>query len=294
MKAVGVDRGAMSLMLLTVVLWAFSWVAMKHLASLIGPFDLVMVRYIIAFVVLLAVMLVTGQPLKLPPVWFTLGIAIFQTCAFQWLCQMALIGGGTGHVVMLAYTMPFWVVLFAWWLLDERPTYRHIAGFVFAGAGLVAVIAPWHGMGSLGGSLLALAGGICWGLGATLSKMLFKRHAPDVLNLAVWQMLLGALLSWPLTRIFPQRDIVWSADLYWGLAYMGIMASAVGWWLWLSVVRRVSATVAGMSSLGVPVLAVVFATLFLGEQASRSELVGVALIMTGLVIVTLAGARKLN
>jgi uncharacterized membrane protein len=49
-----------------------------------------------------------------------------------------------------------------------------------------------------------------------------------------------------------------------------------------------------MSSLGVPVLAVVFATLFLGEQASRSELVGVALIMTGLVIVTLAGARKLN
>jgi len=107
-------------------------------------------------------------------------------------------------------------------------------------------------------------------------------------------MLLGALLSWPLTRIFPQRDIVWSADLYWGLAYMGIMASAVGWWLWLSVVRRVSATVAGMSSLGVPVLAVVFATLFLGEQASRSELVGVALIMTGLVIVTLAGARKLN
>jgi hypothetical protein len=37
LKAAGVDRGAMSLMLLTVVLWAFSWVAMKHLASLIGP-----------------------------------------------------------------------------------------------------------------------------------------------------------------------------------------------------------------------------------------------------------------
>ncbi|TEA79556.1 DMT family transporter [Allopusillimonas ginsengisoli] len=292
MKAGEIDRGAMLLMMLTVVLWAFSWIEMKRLSTLIGAFDLVMVRYMIAFVVLLGLMLVSGRKPKLPPLWLTLGVAVFQTTAFQCLCQLALISGGAGHVVMLAYTMPFWVVVFAWLLLGDRPTRLHVVGFLFAGLGLVGIIAPWKGLGSMSGSLLALTGGISWGLGAVLAKMMFKRHSPDVLNVAVWQMLLGAILTWPFTLIFPQTPIVWGAELYWGLAYMGILASAVGWWLWLSVVQRVSATVAGMSSLGVPVLAVVFAWLILGERATNWELAGIVMIMAGLVIVTLAGAHK--
>src|SRR5690606_38714056 len=167
----------------------------------------------------------------------------------------------------------------------------HMAGFASAGIGLVAIIAPWQGMGSLTGSLLALAGGASWGLGTVLSKMMFQRHAPNVLNLTMWQMALGAVLTFPITQIFPQQAIVWGADLFWGVAYMAIIASAMGWWLWMSVVRRVSATIAGMSSLGVPVLTVVLAWLILHEQPTTPELVGVAFIMAGLVIVNLEGAR---
>src|SRR3546814_5610584 len=116
------NRGAMLLMALTVTFCGFSWIVMKHLSSFIGPFDLVMVRYALAFLVLFAVLLVTRQSLKFPPFWLTLGIAVFQTTAFQCLSQIALVSGGAGHVVMLAYTMPFWVVLFAWILLrsEER------------------------------------------------------------------------------------------------------------------------------------------------------------------------------
>src|SRR3546814_7694130 len=72
------NRGAMLLMALTVTLWGFSWIIMKHLSSFIGPFDLVMARYALAFLVLFAILLVTRQSLKLPPFWLTLGIAVFQ------------------------------------------------------------------------------------------------------------------------------------------------------------------------------------------------------------------------
>src|SRR3546814_15380277 len=91
-----------------------------------------MVRYALAFLVLFAVLLVTRQSLKFPPFWLTLGIAVFQTTAFQCLSQIALVSGGAGHVVMLAYTMPFWVVLFAWILLGDRPTQRHLWAFGLA------------------------------------------------------------------------------------------------------------------------------------------------------------------
>ncbi|MDS1140978.1 DMT family transporter [Pusillimonas sp. SM2304] len=292
MKSNQTDHGALLLMALTVTLWGFSWIAMKHLSVFIGPFDLVMVRYGVAFIVLLAILLATRQPLTFPPLGLTLGIAVFQTMAFQCLCQLALVTGGAGHVVMLAYTMPFWVVLFAWMLLGDRPTRRHMIGFASAGIGLVAIIAPWQGTGSLTGSLLALAGGVSWGLGTVLSKMMFQRYAPNVLNVTMWQMALGALLTFPVTLMFSQQSIVWAPDLFWGVAYMAVIASALGWWLWMSVVRRVSATVAGMSSLGVPVLTVLLAWLILAEQPTLPELVGVVFIMAGLVIVNLEGGRR--
>ncbi|HUG58514.1 MAG TPA: DMT family transporter [Candidimonas sp.] len=287
MNANQTDRGALFLMGITVVLWGFSWIVMKHLSSFIGPFDLVMARYGLAFVALFIILVATRQSLKFPPFWLTVGIGIFQTAAFQCLCQLALVSGGAGHVVMLAYTMPFWVVLFAWILLGERPARRHVVAFALAGLGLVAVIAPWEGMGSIEGSLLALGGGMSWGLGVVLTKIMFQRHGVGVLNLTTWQMFLGTLLTLPVALLLPQQSIVWGPDLVWGIAYMAIMASALGWWLWLSVIRRVSATVAGMSSLGVPVLAVALAWLLLGETPTLLELVGIMLIMLGLVVINL-------
>lgn len=291
MNANQTDRGALFLMGITVVLWGFSWIVMKHLSSFIGPFDLVMARYGLAFVALFIILVATRQSLKFPPFWLTVGIGIFQTAAFQCLCQLALVSGGAGHVVMLAYTMPFWVVLFAWLLLGERPARRHVVAFALAGLGLVAVIAPWEGMGSIEGSLLALGGGMSWGLGVVLTKIMFQRHGVGVLNLTTWQMFLGTLLTLPVALLLPQQSIVWGPDLVWGIAYMAIMASALGWWLWLSVIRRVSATVAGMSSLGVPVLAVALAWLLLGETPTLLELVGIMLIMLGLVVINLVPAR---
>ncbi|MBP6020148.1 MAG: EamA family transporter [Burkholderiaceae bacterium] len=279
------DRGALLLMGLTIAFWSVSWIVMKFMTTFIGPFDLVMIRYALAFAVLFVLLLVTRRSLRFPPWKLTLGIAVFQTAAFQCLVQLALMSGGAGHVVMLAYTMPFWVVLFAWLLLNERPKFRHVVAFVLAGLGLFAVIAPWQGLGTLTSSILAIAGGACWGLGTVISKIMMQRHSPDVLNLTTWQMLLGAVLVWPFTVFIAQPAIIWEPELIWGIIYMAVLASAGGWWLWLSVVQRVSATVAGMSALGVPVVTVILAWLILSEQPTGVELVGVALIMLGLVVV---------
>src|SRR5690606_41956146 len=103
---------------------------MKALVPYIGPFDLVALRYALGFLTLLAIVLVLKRPLCFPPFWFTIGIAVFQTTAYQCLVQMALVAGGTGRVVMVAYTMPFWVALFAWAVIGDRPTRRHWIGFI--------------------------------------------------------------------------------------------------------------------------------------------------------------------
>lgn len=291
MKSSQPDRGAIILMSFTVALWGLSWIVMKTMTHYIGPFDLVFIRYVIAFPVVLIALRWRGGRFVLPPFWLTLGIAVFQTTAFQCLCQLALFSGGAGHVVMLAYTMPFWAMVFAWLLLGERPGRKQQLAFVFAALGLVAIIAPWQGLGAVVGSLLALTGGMSWGLGMVLSKLMFQRHRPDVVNLTAWQMLMGIIITLPLVWLFPQPAIVWEPPLYWGVAYMAILATALGWIMWLAVIERVSAAVASMSSLGVPVLAVILAWSLLGERPTLLELIGVALIMTGLIVVNLPAQK---
>lgn len=280
------------LMAFAVVIWGFSWIVMKYLTAWIGPFDLVFWRCFLAFFILLGLQLSVGQRFEIPPLGPSFAVAILQTAGFQLLGQVGLaMGGAAGQVVFLAYTMPFWAAAIAWLVLDERPTRMHMVSFLLAAIGLVLVIGPWKGMGTVLALIPGAAAGLCWGAGVVVSKKMFQERPPAMINFITWQMLLGTLLCLPMAVFIPQRPLVLSVELVLGLAYMAILASALGWWLWLSIVRRVSVAVVGMSSLGVPVLAVVLAWALLGEEPDWATLSGIGCIILGLVVVNLASLR---
>ena len=229
---------------------------------------------------------------KPPPLRLTIATGLCQTTGFQALSQWALVSGGAGHVSLLAYTMPFWVVLLAWWLLRETPTPRHWLGLVLAAAGLVCVMEPWHGLGSLHSALLAVTGGVGWALGTVLSKRMFQLHAPSPLSFTTWQMLFGALALGIIALIVPSRPIAWTPAFIGGLAYSVVLASSLAWLLWLFVVKNLPTTVAGLSSLAVPVTAVLFAWAILHERPDGMETAGIVLIVLGLLAVSGIGRRR--
>ncbi|CAM5415307.1 hypothetical protein RLIN73S_07180 [Rhodanobacter lindaniclasticus] len=202
------QRGAVLAMLVTIVLWAYSWIVMKQVLAYAGPFDFAALRYLLGAAVLFAALLLSGRSLRPPPLGPTILIGLCQTAAFQGLEQWALLDGGAGHVALLAYTMPFWAVLLAWLMLGDRPTPRHWLGLALAAAGLLCIIEPWHAMGSVPSTTLAITGGVAWAAGTVLTKRLFQRHAPDVLSLTAWQMLVGGVALGLIALVVPQRPIV--------------------------------------------------------------------------------------
>ena len=283
------QRGAVLAMLVTIVLWAYSWIVMKQVLAWAGPFDFAALRYLLGAAVLFAALLLSRRSLRPPPLGPTILIGLCQTAAFQGLEQWALLDGGAGHVALLAYTMPFWAVLLAWLLLRDKPTPRHWLGLALAAIGLLCIIEPWRPMGSVMSTLLAILGGLAWAVGTVLSKRLFQRHAPDVLNLTAWQMLAGGVALGLFALVMPQRPLVWNWAFVGGLAYSAVLASAAAWWLWSIVLQRLPTTVASVSSLGVPVLGVLLAWWLLREQPSPLEAAGIVFVLLGLLAVS--GAR---
>lgn len=280
-------RGALFALLLPILIWSYNWVVMKQVLSWIGPFDFSALRFVFGTLVLFALMLARGQSLRPPPLGQTILIGLAQTAGFQALVQWALVDGGAGRTALLAYTMPFWVVLLAWWLLADRPGPRQWLSIGIAALGLLFVLEPWRGVGGALSATLAVAGGLCWALGTVLTKRLFLRGGVNALSLTTWQMAFGSLALCMLAFATHDRPVEWSDSLLLALAYNAVLASGAAWLLWSWVVERLPANVVGLSSLAVPIVGIALAWALLGERPSAMESVGIALIAAALVVVNL-------
>lgn len=285
-------RGALLVLLLPILVWSYNWIVMKQVLAWIGPFDFSALRFAIGVLVLFALMLVRRESLKPPPLGPVVLIGLAQTAGFQALVQWALVDGGAGRTALLAYTMPFWVVPLAWWLLGDRPGPRQWLSLGIAALGLIFVLEPWRGLGGAGSAALAVGGGLCWAFGTVLTKRLFQRGGISALSLTTWQMAVGALALAPLALLTHEMPITWSGALVGALAYNAVLASGAAWLLWSWVVERLPANVVGLSSLAVPIAGIALAWVLLGERPSPAEWVGIVLIAAALAIVNLRRPRR--
>jgi drug/metabolite transporter (DMT)-like permease len=286
-------RAAWIGLLILTVIWSLNWTVMKVAMRDAGPFTFSTQRYVIGTVVLFALLALQRGDLKPTPWPATLAIGLCQTTGFQALAQWALVSGGAGKTALLAYTMPFWVVPLAWWWLHERPGPRRWFCIAVAAAGFVCVVEPWRPLGAPRSIALAILAGLAWALATVLSKRLFRQH-PDVtpLRLTAWQMLVGTIGLAALTLLGHERPVTWTGTYVAALLYNGLLSSGVCWVLWALVVQKLSANVAGLTSLAIPVAGVLFAWGLLHERPSGPEWIGIMLI--GVALFALNFVRRMR
>jgi len=281
-------RGALLALVLLTLVWSYNWIVMKQVLASAGPFHFAALRAVLATGVLFAVMALRREALVPPPLLPVVLLGLTQTTGFQGLVQWALVDGAAGKTALLAYTMPFWVVLLAWVALSEKPTRVQWLCIAIAALGLVMILEPWAGTGGLRSTLLALCSGLCWASSVILSKRLSGRMAISPLRLTAWQMLMGAIGLIVLAACVDERPIAWTPFFIAGLTYNAVLASGLAWVLWATVVQRLPTTVAGITSLAVPLLGVLLAWWILGERPDAAETGGIALIAAALVGITRA------
>jgi drug/metabolite transporter (DMT)-like permease len=238
---------------------------------------------------LFAIVKVRGAPLTLPAYRMAFVLGTIQVALFVALSHFALLYAGPGKTSVLVFTMPFWMIVFANFVLHERMRGAQWLAVALAFAGLVLIVAPWQ-LTSLTGSLLAVAAGAVWASAAVLSKKWPTRADPLVYT--AWQLLFGfiwlALLAW----LHPHAGVQWTREFVVALAFSAAFATAIGWWLWTYVLAHSPAGIAGLNSLGIPVIAVLASALQLGERPPALELAGMALIGAALALISWLGLRK--
>ena len=91
-----------------------------------------------------------------------------------------------------------------------------------------------------------------------------------------------------------QRDTrAWQFQVWasFGIAVF-LCATGLAWLLWLFVLQRLSAGVAGLSALGIPMVGALAGWIELGERPTPVEFAGMALIVGALALVSLWSLRQ--
>ena len=285
-------RKAVIVMVLLVILWGYAWITSKIGLEYASPMDVVGLRLELGILTLFIGLIWTGRPLK-PQHWpALLMIGLIQTGAFLLLNTWALSEGGPGKTSVLVFTMPFWVLVFAWPMLKERIQGLQWFAVALAVAGLLFVLEPWQMHTSLFSKTLAVIAGMCWAMGVVYAKRLHNRAKVEPLAFTFWQMIIGLVPVVICQMLFERPPIIWSNTFVAVTMFNGVMATGIGWLAWLYVLHRLPAGTASLSSLGIPVIAIISSWIQLGEQPGRSELLGMLLIGAALALLSYLSIRR--
>lgn len=273
------------------VVWGYNWVVMKQVMAYVGPLDFSALRNLGGAVFLFALLVVTRSRLRIRAWPRVLLLGLLQTAAFSGLIQLALLQGGAGKTSILVYTMPFWVIPMAWFAFGERIRGAQWFALALAAGGLLLILEPWHVQGSVLSEALAVGAGLSWALAMIVTKWIRRDYPMDALPLTAWQMLFGALALCLVSWFVPERSIDPAPYFYGALIYNAVLSTAIAWFLWIFALQYLSAGMAGMSALGVPVVGVFSSWLQLGERPGSIELAGMVLIAVALVALSLHSMR---
>ncbi len=269
------------------LIWGYNWVVMKQVIQYVGPFDFSAIRTLLGAAALFLVLSLSRRPMKVVALPQVALLGLLQTGAFTALIQWALVAGGAGKTAVLVYTMPFWTIPIAWWVLGERVRGLQWLSIAIAAVGLVMILEPWDMRGSPFSNMLGLLGGLTWAASAVQAKRMRRDHEFDLLALTAWQMLFGALTLCVLALLIPSRPIDPTPYFYGALVFNAVFATGLAWLLWLYILQHVSAGMAGLSALGIPLISVLASWIELGERPSTTEFAGMLLIGAALALTSL-------
>jgi drug/metabolite transporter (DMT)-like permease len=135
---------------------------------------------------------------------------------------------------------------------------------------------------TLWGDLLTLSAGICSAIFfSAWSKPLLKEYSP--MRLVGFCMIIGSLVLWIATLFMPQPIGLghMGVKTWWSLGYAILFAGVIGHICWYEGIGRIGVTKSLTYLYLIPICAVLFNYLLMGEKIFLQQIIGGALILWG-------------
>lgn len=287
-------RVTLAIIFLIALLIGGNYTALKFALDHATPMVLTSFRTIVGGIFLMSFALLRGE--RLPGrVYDYVSILVVSLCITT-TSSMTLVMGvnkvPAGVAALLSSTMPLFTAVLAFIILTERLRGLALVGLIAGFLGTATLASPaLGGETSLAGIGLLTIATSSWALGTVMMKVRDVSRVSPVMFVSV-QLLMSAAVLIPVGMVFEGFDgIDWSIGLAVPLFYASVPAMAISFALMATIVRRAPAAQAASPAYLTPVFGVILAWLIRGDGLKPIELVGGALVVVGVFLLSTASIR---
>jgi drug/metabolite transporter (DMT)-like permease len=289
----------LGLFLVLAAVWGSAFMAIKAGLAAFPPVLFAALRYDVAGVIMLGYAVWRADD-WLPAgrdQWATVGVGaillIAAYHAFLFVGEQTTTSAAAAVVVSLS---PVLTTLFSRvFLPTERLSTIGIVGAVLGLVGVVAVANPTPSAllaQDVVGNLLVFAAALCFALGSVLTTWLDADL--EIETMEAWSMVGGALIMHAVSLGLGESlaAITWSTRAIAALAYLSLVASAVGFLIYFDLLDRLGPFEINLVSYVAPLFAAVTGFLFLDEVVGLPTAIGFGLIFTGFLLIKRRAIRQ--
>jgi drug/metabolite transporter (DMT)-like permease len=285
--------------LLSMIFWSFSFVWVKVVYEAYGPLTTVLFRLILSSGMLLAFTLLTRklQRIKSGDLKYFVMLAFFEPFLYFMGESYGLKYVSSTVAAVIVATIPLFSPVLAWYFYKEKLSRTNLIGLVitFLGVSLVVLDNSLNFTASplgVGLEFIAVAGAI--GYSTVLKGM---AHRYNTFTIITYQNLIGATLFLPLWLGLEMNDflqIPFNVKSFTAIVKLAIFASSFAFILFTYSIRNIGINKSNIFINVIPVFVAIFAFLILGDRLNFHQMVGIAVVISGLFLAQINWKRKKN
>ena len=268
------------------LIWGLSFLFIKEGLRAFAPMQITLGRVAVGAAVLVAVLLARRE--RLPRghrAWAHLSVA----AVLNNVMPFSLFGYAeqripSGLAGICNASAPLFAVIVALAMLpDERLSPRRAAGLGAGFVGVFVVLGAWASLNGhdLTGALMALGGGLCYGIGFPYTRRFLIGTGFSSLSLAAGQLLCGTVVLAVITPVLTSAPVRWSGTAVSCVVLLGALGTGLAYLLNYGIISAVGATIATTVGYVLPLVSVLAGFLILGERLTWNEPVGAAIVVAG-------------
>lgn len=273
-------------------LWGSTWLAIKIGLDSVPPFYGLFFRFLLATVVLLAIMRI--RKIAIPrdkESWklfcavglFSLGLPF---SIIYWAEQFL----PSGLMSILFAVFPFMVAIFSHLFLPEEPLNIYkIIGIVLGFLGIFIIFSPsfFAGSESKNFDVPGMVGVIVATIFQAASVIIVKRKGKDIspITLNFGGMFVGTFPVFVAALVFERFSAIqFDAKAIGSILYLGTFGSVVTFVVYYWLLKRLEAVYLSFLTFITPIVAVVLGTIVLGEILEQNTFLGATFVLLGIIV----------
>jgi drug/metabolite transporter (DMT)-like permease len=279
-----------SLLVVVVLTWGANFGIVKSAFDTIPPLLFGAIRFTVMGILLLALTFFREKEIRIrkEDLGKTIMVGALGLGLYQVLWSLGLNLTSPSNSALILSTQPLLGTLYIDLVKKEPVGRQQYWGMLLALLGVVLVIlkptAKLHfSLETLPGDLLTLMAGFCAAIFFSVwSKPLLKNYSP--LRLMSYCMIIGSLILW-IASPFSAQPIVWSqvwGKTWWSMGYAVVFSGMLGHVLWYEGLERIGVMKSMIYLYLIPIWAVLFNFLVMGETIFLQQILGGVLILLGI------------